>query len=112
MTYRFGLQARFLTLVVVALLLAVLALGSLLQRQWAMRDEVLSLSRESIQRLVVERLREQARAVGANTAEALINPLYNFDLEMIGRIVDDVRAQPDVEYVMVYDSEGAIIHDG
>ena len=53
MTYRFGLQARFLTLVVVALLLAVLALGSLLQRQWAMRDEVLSLSRDSIQRLVV-----------------------------------------------------------
>ncbi|MCB1578583.1 MAG: hypothetical protein KDI81_14995, partial [Xanthomonadales bacterium] len=65
MTYRFGLQARFLTLVVVALLLAVLALGSLLQRQWAMRDEVLSLSRESIQRLFVQRLREQARAVGA-----------------------------------------------
>lgn len=112
MTYRFGLQARFLTLVVVALLLAVLALGSLLQRQWAMRDEVLLLSRESIQRLVVERLREQARAVGANTAEALINPLYNFDLEMIGRIVDDVRAQPDVEYVTVYDPEGAVIHDG
>lgn len=112
MTYRFGLQARFLTLVMVALLIAVLALGALLQRQWAMRDEVLSLSRESIQRLVVGRLREQARAVGANTAEALVNPLYNFDLEIIGRIVDDVRAQPDVEYVTVYDPEGAVIHDG
>lgn len=112
MTHRFGLQARFLTLVAVALLIAVLALVALLQRQWAMRDEVLALTRESIQRLVVERLREQARAVGTNTAEALVNPLYNFDLEMIGRIVEDVRAQPDVEYVTVFDPDGAIIHDG
>jgi diguanylate cyclase (GGDEF)-like protein len=112
MTYRFGLQARFLTFVVVALLVAALALVAVLERQWVMRDEVLSRSRESIRKLMIERLQEQARAVGANTAEALVNPLYNFDLELIGRIVDDVHAQPDVEYVTVYDPAGAVIHDG
>lgn len=109
---RFGLQARFLTLVGIALLVSIIALAIVLQRQWSMRKEVLELSRGSIQTLVLDRLRDQAKAVGANTAQALVNPLYTFDLEMIGRIVRDVLVQPDVEYVDVYDSSGAIIHDG
>ena len=109
---RVGLQARFIALVAVALLVSAVALALLLQRQWALRGQVLDLSRESIQNLVFDRLREQAHAVGANTAEALVNPLYNFDLEIIGRIVGDVLVQPDVKYVTVYDPSGAIIHDG
>ena len=109
---RFGLQARFLTLAGIALLIAIIAIVIVLQRQWSMREEVVDLSRESIQTLVLDRLRDQASAVGTNTAEALVNPLYTFDLEMIGRIVRDVLAQPDVKYVNVYDSSGAIIHDG
>ena len=108
----FGLQARFLALVAVALLVAIAAIAIVLQRQWVMRDEVVEMSRTSIQTLVVERLREQASAVGLNTADALVNPLYNFDLEMIGRIVRDVLIQPDVKYVTIYDPSGAIIHDG
>ncbi len=112
MKIRFGLQFRFLALVAFALLIAVAALIVVLQRQWAMREEVLELSRNSIQHLVLDRLREQAEAVGKNTAEALVNPLYTFDLEIIGRVVRDVLAQPDVKYVTVYDPTGAIIHDG
>lgn len=112
MTLRLGLQARFLSLVVVALLLAALAMAALLQRQWALRDEVIGLSRESIQHLMIERLQEQAKAVGSSSADAMVNPLYNFDLEIIGRIVGDVLAQPDVQYVTVYDPHGAVIHDG
>ncbi len=109
---RFGLQARFLALVAVALLVAIAAIVIVLQRQWVMRQEVVEMSRTSIQNLVLERLREQARAVGLNTADALVNPLYNFDLEMVGRIVHDVLVQPDVKYVTIYDPTGAIIHDG
>lgn len=112
MRLRFGLQARFLVLVATALLVAVVTLVVVLQRQWAMREEVLELSRQSIQHLVLDRLREQAEAVGKNTAEALVNPLYTFDLEIIGRVVRDVLVQPDVKYVTVYDPSGAIIHDG
>ncbi|MEP6882157.1 MAG: diguanylate cyclase, partial [Dokdonella sp.] len=112
MKVRFGLQVRFLLLVAFALMVAVIALVVVLQRQWAMREEVLALSRNSIQHLVLDRLREQAEAVGKNTAEALVNPLYTFDLEIIGRVVRDVLVQPDVKYVTVYDPSGAIIHDG
>ena len=109
---RFGLRLRFLLLVAVAMLMAIIAIGLVLQRQWQMRQEVLELSRTSIQSLVFDRLREQAQAVGANTAEALVNPLYTFDLEIIGRVVGDVLVQPDVKYVTVYDPSGSIIHDG
>lgn len=109
---RFGLQARFLALVAVAMFVAIAAIAIVLQQQWGMRQEVVEMSRTSIQALVVERLREQARAVGLNAADALVNPLYNFDLEMIGRIVRDVLVQPDVKYVTIYDPSGAIIHDG
>jgi diguanylate cyclase (GGDEF)-like protein len=112
MKYRFGLQMRFLLLVGIALLVSVITLILVLQREVAMRKEVLELSRGSIQTLVLDRLREQAQAVGTNTAEALINPLYSFDLEIIGRVVRDVLVQPDVTYVVVYDPAGAVIHDG
>lgn len=112
MNIRYGLQARFLTLVIAALLVSLLALAALLQRQLSLQRDVIDLTRESIKSLVLERLREQAGAVGNNTAQALINPLYNFDLEMIGRIVSDVLVQPDVRYVTVFDPDGAIIHDG
>ncbi|MGB0133398.1 diguanylate cyclase domain-containing protein [Dokdonella sp.] len=112
MSIRYGLQARFITLVIIALLLSLLALAGLLQRQVSLQRDVVELTRESIQNLVLERLQEQARAVGDTTAEVLINPLYNFDLEMIGRIVGDVLAQPDVQYATVFDPQGAVIHDG
>lgn len=112
MSFRYGLQARFLTLVIIALLVSLLALAGMLQRQLSLQRDVIELTRESIQNLVLERLKEQARAVGDNTAKALINPLYNFDLELIGRIVSDVLVQPDVKYATVFDPEGAIIHDG
>ncbi|MEZ5462477.1 diguanylate cyclase domain-containing protein [Dokdonella sp.] len=112
MSFRYGLQARFLTLVAFALLVSLLALVALLQRQLSLQRDVIELTRESIQNLVLERLQEQARAAGSNAAEALINPLYNFDLEIIGRIVSDVLTQPDAKYATVYDPDGAIIHDG
>lgn len=107
-----GLQLKFFALVGILLLLSLIVLGALLQRQWSMQGEVVAMSRDSIQQLVFERLSAQAKAVGEHTAEALVNPLYNFDLEMIGRIVSDVLAQPDVHQVMVYDIDGAVVHDG
>jgi diguanylate cyclase (GGDEF)-like protein len=112
MKFPHGLQARFQAVVAIVLLLSLLALSALLHRQWTMQQQLISLSRDSIQTLVLERLRAQAQAMGTHTAETLVNPLYNFDLEMIGRIVEDVLSQPDVHYVTVFDPDGAVIHDG
>jgi len=107
-----GLQAKFLTTVAIAVLVIVIVLAGLLQRQRAMQREVIVLGQQSIQALVLERLRVQGRAVGLLAADELVNPLYYFDLESIGRIVRGVLNQPDVEYVTVYDPAGMVIHDG
>lgn len=112
MNFRFGLQARFLALVSIALLTSAVVLGILLFRQWELRNRILELSAESTRALVQDRLLQQAQAVAGNTADALVNPIYNFDLEIVGRIVDDVLVQPDVKYVIVFDSDGSVVHDG
>lgn len=107
-----GLQAKFLTMAAIAVLVIVTVLAGLLQRQRAMQREVIVLGQQSIQALVLERLRVQGEAVGLLAADELVNPLYYFDLESIGRIVRGVLNQPDVEYVTVYDPAGMVIHDG
>src|SRR5690606_6571286 len=62
--------------------------------------------------LVFERLRQHGQAQSAQVAESLVNPLYYFDLDEIGVIARSLLRQPDVRYVMVYDTDGDIIHDG
>ncbi|MEO8011588.1 MAG: diguanylate cyclase [Dokdonella sp.] len=109
---RFGLQAKFFALAAIVLLLCLIVLGILLQRQQAMQREVIALGDTSVQNLVRERLGVQAEAVGVNAADQLANPLYYFDLDAIGRIVQSVLTQPDVHSVTVYDGAGGVIHDG
>src|SRR5690606_15155749 len=45
-------------------------------------------------------------------ADSLVNPLYYFDLDAIGTSLRQVLRQPDVSYVIVYDNDGQVIHDG
>ena len=62
MNFRFGLQARFLALVSVALLTSVIVLGILLHRQWELRSSILELSSDSTRTLVQDRLHTLCRA--------------------------------------------------
>ncbi|MGN6111602.1 MAG: putative bifunctional diguanylate cyclase/phosphodiesterase [Luteimonas sp.] len=92
------------------LMLAVVAL--MLQRQRAMQDDVARQSRNAMHALLFERLREHGQAQAAQIADSLVNPLYYFDLDAIGVIAREVLRQPDVSYVLVYDDDGDILHDG
>jgi HAMP domain-containing protein len=42
----------------------------------------------------------------------LANPLYYFDLDAIGSLARPALRESDVEYVLVYDTQGRILHDG
>lgn len=112
MSMRLGLQAKFFAAAAVVLLLCLITLGILVQRQQAMQREVIALGESSVQKLVRDRLGVQAEAVGINAADQLANPLYYFDLDAIGHIVHSVLAQPDVHSVTVHDAAGGVIHDG
>ena len=107
-----GLHAKFSVLVGATLLLMLVVVVLMLQRQGAVQRQVSGHSREAMHELVFERLREHGKALSAQVADSLVNPLYYFDLDAIGDITRGVLSQPDVGYVLVYDNKGNILHDG
>ena len=112
MKLRYGLYPRFLMLAGGVLLVVLAVVGVMLHRQNTMQREIVALSQESIHALVFDRLRERGEAVAEQLADSLVNPLYYFDLDAIGVVVRNVLRQSDVSYVIVYDNNGAVIHDG
>lgn len=73
---RFGLQARFLL---------VMALTLLLQRQSAMQREVRGLSAQILHELFDRSLRTRGETLATELANGLANPLYYSDLGTVGR---------------------------
>ncbi len=107
-----GLHAKFALLVGATLLLMVAVVLLMLQRQGAMQREVVAQSGQAIHTLAFERLRRHGESEAAQLADALVNPLYYFDLDAIGEITRSTLREPDVRYVLVFDPDGDILHDG
>jgi diguanylate cyclase (GGDEF)-like protein len=112
MTLRYGLQARFVAGMAVVLLVVLAVVGLMWQRQRAMQQEVSGLGRKSMHELVFERMRRRGESMVSQLAESLTNPMYYSDLDAIGVISRNILRQPDVSYVLVFDSQGRIVHDG
>ncbi len=112
MSWRLGLSAKFGALIAIALLVLLAVVLLMLHRQRAMQAEVIAVGGESMRALTVSRLRKRGEAAVVQVADSLVNPLYYFDLDAIGGIARETMRQPDVAYVLVYDTDGDIIHDG
>ncbi|MCD9029707.1 EAL domain-containing protein [Luteimonas sp. BDR2-5] len=112
MKLRPGLQLTFLALGAVMLSMVILVSALLLWQQQRMQREIVTLSRQSMHALASQRLLSRGEAISVQVADTLANPLYYFDLEAIGTIIGNVLRQPDVSYVLVYDVDGNIVHDG
>ncbi|CAN4278486.1 EAL domain-containing protein [Pseudoxanthomonas sp. LjRoot125] len=109
---RFGLQARFLAAMAIMLLVVIALVATLLHRQKVMQKEVAELGRDAMHGMVEDSLRRHGEATVDQLADALANPLYYFDLDAVGSLVRSAQKEPDVSYVLVYDNQGRIIHDG
>jgi diguanylate cyclase (GGDEF)-like protein len=107
-----GLHAKFVVLAGATLLVMLAVVVVMLQRQDEVQSEVVGKSREAMHGLVFERLRRHGVAQSVQVADSLVNPLYYFDLDAIGVVARNVLRQPDVRYVLVYDNNGDILHDG
>ena len=112
MTRAPGLQGRVAATMAVALLVVMGLVAVLWYRQEAMQREVEGLSGAAMHSLVGESLRRRGEGAVAQLADALTNPLYYFDLDAIGELARGALRQPDVAYVLVFDAEGNVIHDG
>ena len=112
MTLRLGLSARFWLIVLAATLLC-LVLGFIGWRQQASGVQQLThLSGEAIREASVRSEQRRALAMAQLIADALVNPLYYFDLSLIGETARSALMQPEVAYVLIYDGDGRIVHDG
>ncbi|HEY1139145.1 MAG TPA: EAL domain-containing protein [Lysobacter sp.] len=112
MKLRMGLQARFLVLMGVAMLVVLVLVALLLNRQERMRNEVEGVSRQAMRTMVGQSLRRQGEVAVTQLAAALTNPLYYSDLDAVGALARSALAAPDVRYVIVFDEEGKVVHDG
>ncbi len=109
---RLGVQAQYVLVMVLATLAVAVLVSLLMQRQAQMHREVAAFSRQSMQELVESRLRGRAKARATQLSDALANPIYYLHIDSIGDIARMVKREADVAYVLVYDGEGRIVHDG
>lgn len=109
---RAGLQARFLGLIALTLLITVGLMVLALNQQWRGQQELAGIGRDGMRSMVEIGIRQRGEAIAHQLADSLANPLYYFDLHSVGEIARSALRQPDVIYALVFDSEGRIIHDG
>ena len=107
-----GLQAKFITVLALTLLMMLAVVALMWRHQTSSQEDVLRLSREATHTLVADRLKQRGEAQVAQAADLLVNPVYYFDLDEIGATARSILNQEDVSYVVVYDAKGEVIHDG
>lgn len=112
MNLRYGLQARFLGLMAIALVVVLTLMALLWSRQELIQAEVENVSRDGMERIASASLRRQGEGMVAQLSESLANPLYYFDLDAIGVLGRSALNQPGIRYLLVYDAHGNIVHDG
>jgi diguanylate cyclase (GGDEF)-like protein len=109
---RIGLQTRFLAPILVMFVVVVLVMVQLWSRQQATQHDVSEVTRAAMHELIYEQVRADGEAEVRQLADTLANPLYYFDLDAIGALARAALRESDVEYVLVYDPAGRILHDG
>jgi diguanylate cyclase (GGDEF)-like protein len=112
MTVRFGLTARFALAVGVGFVL----LGMLVYGGWRVQRDgyraLTHLTTESMREQGQGDLEKRGQAMASLLADALTNPVYFTDIKAIGEIAQSALRQPDIEYILVFDHEGRLLHDG
>ncbi|HEY4583758.1 MAG TPA: EAL domain-containing protein [Lysobacter sp.] len=112
MKLRIGLQAQFLAMVGFAVLAAAALMVLFWMRQQEVQASVERLSRQATDQVLDAHLARRAEGATAQLAKELVNPLYFFDLDAVGGLARGTLRQPGVRYVLVFDAEGNILHDG
>jgi diguanylate cyclase (GGDEF)-like protein len=112
MNLRFGLQARSLVVMGLVLVTVLVMLGLLLERQRMVERESEALSNDVIHRLVDGYVHSHGHELAAQLADSLANPLYYSDLDAIGRILRVQKRDGLLQYVLVFDQAGNLVHDG
>jgi len=94
------------------LLVVLVLLGLLLRQQQLVQRESQTISGAVIHSMVDEYLHSHGRALASSLADNLANPLYYSDLDAIGELLRDQMRDELVDYLLVFDAQGRLVHDG
>src|SRR5690606_30221621 len=111
MKLRMGLQARFLAPMSLLLVVVLVLLGLVLQRQQAMRQEAEELSRAAIRELIQAPRHAPARTLAKQLAPSLARPLQEGDTEAIAALLREQRQDGLVRYLQVADAHGRVVQE-
>ena len=112
MRLRYGLQAKFLVIMLLTLVVVLGMFYAMMQRHARTQADIEEVSREAMQAIVFDGLRRRGEGTAAQLTQSLANPLYYFDLDAIGELTRATLRQPSTRYVVVFDAAGLIVHDG
>ncbi len=107
-----SLQSRFQIAILSGLALVLLLMALLWFREQRSQEEAIEIARQSTHTLLAEQMRLAGEAQARQLADALANPLYYFDLDAVGILARNALRAPEVDYVLVHDPQGRILHDG
>ncbi|HVF35538.1 MAG TPA: EAL domain-containing protein [Candidatus Saccharimonadia bacterium] len=109
---RLGLVGKYFVALAIGLVLFLAFVYAGYRAQREAYRELAAASAQSMQAQGQESLERRGAAVAALLADALTNPVYFVDLQAIGVIARSALSQPDIRYVVVFDAQGKILHDG
>lgn len=107
-----GLRRKVLTGVVAVTGVLLAALVAMVLYERGSQQAALRLSQASQQHLLAESARERTSVLADQLAWTLSNDLYYFDLQAIGNQLAFALDLPQIEQVVVFDSDGRVVHDG
>ncbi|HVF36037.1 MAG TPA: hypothetical protein VND91_12005, partial [Candidatus Saccharimonadia bacterium] len=110
--FRLGLAGKYFVALAVGLVLFLAFVYAGYRAQSEAYRELAEVSSQSMQAQGHEALVRRGAAITALLADALANPVYFVDLQAIGVIARSALQQPDIRYVVVFDAQGKILHDG
>lgn len=112
MRLRIGLQAQFFAMVGLAVLVVTALMVLFWMRQQEAQSAVERMSGQATAQVLDANLQRRAEGTATQLSESLVNPLYYFDLDAVGALAQSMLRQPGVRYVIVYDADGNVLHDG
>ncbi len=110
---RLGLRARYsLVLVGTALSIIAAVATTLLTLSWKAADELQRSSSQAMSAALLTQLEKRGRGLVSVLTNSLAEPVVIDDFESILNITNAAAELSDVAFVMVYDRDGTVLHDG
>ncbi len=109
---RLGMSAKFWLIVLATLVLCVMMGVFMWRTRMQEFSHLLGMTRVVIHDASVQSETRRGMALAHMVADAAVNPMYYFDLASLGETVRSATQQPDIDYVLIFDAQGRLVHDG